>query len=110
MAGCDAEIDRLRQERERLRAQAARFATRLRRNPERSDQAETPLPAPVPSSHLIFVQLGAGYELVESDGPPPQLHALLQLPEFSEGEFVVTRLGHSPLPADERSCIFVQRV
>jgi hypothetical protein len=73
-----------------------------------ADQSEPP--SPTVSSHLVFVQLGGGYELVESDGPPPPLHTLLELPEFSAGEFVVTRLGHSPLPADARSCIFVQRV
>jgi peptidoglycan hydrolase CwlO-like protein len=111
VAGCDAEIARLRQESDRLRAHATRFAARLRREPEQADQLVQPeAPAPVPASHLVFVQLGAGYELVESDGPPPPLHTLLELPQFSEDEFVVTRLGHSPLPADPRSCIFVQRV
>ena len=65
---------------------------------------------PVPGSHLVFAQLGGGYELVESDGPAPPLHALLELPQFGDDEFVVTRLGHSPLPADTRACIFVQRV
>jgi len=108
VAGCDAEIERLRQESERLRAQATRFATRLRE--AESQQSDLRAPAPAPSSHLVFVQLGDGYELVESDGPPPPLHALLELPQFSEAEFVVTQLGHSPLPADARSCIFVQRV
>ena len=108
VAGCDAEIERLRQENEQVRAQARRFATRLRREPQQPDQAETP--APVPASHLVFVQLGGGYELVESDGPPPPLHTLLELPQFGEDEFVVTRLGHSPLPADPRACIFIQRV
>ena len=57
-------------------------------------------PAPEPSSHLVFVQLGGGYELVETEGPPPPLHTLLELPQFSEDEFVVTRLGRSPLPSD----------
>jgi DNA repair exonuclease SbcCD ATPase subunit len=109
VAGCDAEIERLRLEGERLRAQATRFATRLRREPV-SEQSDLLAPAPVPDSHLVFVQLGDGYELVESDGPPPSLHTLLELPQFSEDEFVVTRLGHSPLPADARSCVFVQRV
>ncbi len=93
--GCDAEIERLRKENDHLRAQAQR------RQPEAVPQA---------SSHLVFVQLGGGYELVEKDGPPPPLNTLLELPQFAEDEFVVTRLGHSPLPADERACIFVQRV
>ena len=34
----------------------------------------------------------------------------LERGEISEDEFIVTRLGHSPLPADTRACIFVQRV
>jgi hypothetical protein len=106
--GCNAEIERLRDENDHLRAQAGRFATRLRREPAQPDQPETAVP--VVSSHLVFVQLGGGYELVESHGPPPPLHTLLELPQFAEDEFVVTRLGHSPLPADARSCIFVQRV
>ena len=108
VAGCDAEIERLRHENEHLRAQAGRFATRLRREPGPAGRTEAS--APEASSHLVFVQLGGGYELVESDGPPPPLHSMLELPEFSETGFVVTRLGHSPLPADGRSCIFVQRV
>ena len=107
VAGCDAEIERLRQENEHLRAQAGRFATRLRSQPK-PDLSEKP--APAPASHLVFVQLGGGYELLESDGPPPPLHTLLELPQFSEDEFIVTRLGHSPLPTDTRACIFVQRV
>lgn len=102
--GCDVEIERLGQENVRLRAQATRFVTRLRREPEEAQQPD----ASVPSSHLLFIQLDDGYQLIESDGPPPQLHTLLELPQF-EDEFVVTRLGRSPLPADARSCIFVQR-
>jgi hypothetical protein len=107
--GCDSEIERLRQENGRLRAQAGRFVTRLRRGQKPSDQPEESR-APVPSSHLVFVQLDDGYELLESDGPPPPLATLLELPQFCEDDFVVTRLGHSPLPADTRSCVFVQRV
>jgi outer membrane murein-binding lipoprotein Lpp len=107
VSGCDAEIERLRQENGRLRAQAGRFVARLRGGPEQSDEPEE-AQAPILSSHLVFVQLNDGYELVESDGPPPPLNALLELPQFSEDDFVVTRLGRSPLPADARSCIFVQ--
>jgi chromosome segregation ATPase len=106
--GCDAEIERLRQENGRVRAQAGRFASRLRTGQEGSDQPEV-AQEPVPSSHLVFVQLDDGYELLESDGPPPPLATVLELPQFCEDDFVVTRLGRSPLPADIRSCIFVQR-
>ena len=105
--GCDAEIERLNQVNGRLRAQAARFATRLRRGREQPDHIEAA--APMPSSHLVFVQLDGGYELVESDGPAPALNTVLELPQLCEQEFVVTRLGRSPLPADPRACVFVQR-
>jgi hypothetical protein len=105
--GCDAEIDRLKQVNGRLRAQAARFAMRLRRGHEQPDYHEAA--APMPSSHLVFVQLDGGYELVESDGPAPALNTVLELPQLCEQEFVVTRLGRSPLPADPRACVFVQR-
>ena len=60
VAGCDAEIERLRQhENDHLRAQAGRFATRLRREargPIGPSSSETT--APEPASHLVFVQLG----------------------------------------------------
>jgi chaperonin cofactor prefoldin len=81
--GCDEEI-------ERLRAQVA--------------------PAPEPSvGHLVLVQLGDRYELVERAGSPPGCGATLELPELCEGILVVAGSGRSPLPGDARPCAFVQR-
>ena len=67
-------------------------------------------PAPVvPSSHLLFVQLGERYELISRDGPPPLQSTPLSLPDVDDGVFVAAGLRASPLPGDERPCVVVQR-
>jgi hypothetical protein len=59
-----------------------------------------------PSRHLVFLHAGAGYELREAEGPPPQPGEEL---EPAPGErFVVMKVGPSPLPRDERLCAFVE--
>ncbi len=63
----------------------------------------------LPTSHLVFVQLGERYELVSRDGPPPELSTSLYLPDVDEGSFVVAGSRRSPLPGDARPCVFVQR-
>jgi hypothetical protein len=106
--GCDAEIARLRKDNGRRRAQAARFASRLRSQPEPSVSAE---PAPFePTTHLVFVQSGAGYSLVERHGPPPPRNTPLELPDVHDGTFVVSARRRSPLPGDARPCVVVEPV
>ncbi len=99
--GCDAEIERLRNENSRRRAQAARFAARSR--DRRHAAAENP--SVHPASHVVFLQLPSGYELVERDGPPPPRHSPLELPGLNDGLFVVAGSRPSPLPGDVRPCI-----
>jgi DNA repair exonuclease SbcCD ATPase subunit len=101
--GCDAELERLREENGRRRAQTARFAARLRARPDAA-HAE---PA-APTSHLVFVQAAAGYSLVERDGPPPARHTPLELPDLHDGVFVVSGRRRSPLPGDARPCVVAE--
>ena len=56
------------------------------------------------SSHLLFVPEDDGYELVEREGPPPAVGEAIQL---GEAALVVTKVGPSPLPFDDRSCVFI---
>lgn len=102
--GCDAEIDRLRNENARRRAQAASFAARIGEHRRGRDED----PVVTPSSHLVFVQLASGYELVERDGPPPPRHSSLELPGLCDGSLVVAGSRRSPFPADARPCVVVQ--
>ena len=56
-------------------------------------------------SYLLFVPRPSGYGLVEHEGPAPATGARL---EIGDTAYVVTKLGHSPLPHDGRSCAYLQ--
>ena len=60
-----------------------------------------------PSGVLYFVPNAEGYDLVERDGGLPQVGAAM---EFEGQEFVVTKIGRSPLPFDRRNCVFLTAV
>ncbi|HUP32256.1 MAG TPA: hypothetical protein VM184_04430 [Gaiellaceae bacterium] len=95
LAERELEARQLEEVNERLRAQIA--------------ELRLPLPLPdIPSSHLVFVQLDGRYELVVRDGPPPRLGAPVALRDV-DGDFVVAGSRRSPLPGDERPCVFAQR-
>ena len=71
----------------------------------------TPAPAPATQAAqhrgvVLLVPSVAGYGLVASDRPEPSRGERLELPE---GVFTVLRLGPSPLPADPRRCVFLER-
>lgn len=56
-----------------------------------------------PQSYVLFVWSPMGYELRDGHGePPPVGHA------FEEGgrTLVVTKVGGSPLPGDDRVCVY----
>jgi hypothetical protein len=55
------------------------------------------------AGHLVFVWTPAGYVLREVDGEPPAVGTEL---EDGGRRLVVTKLGASPLPGDERVCAF----
>lgn len=55
--------------------------------------------------YLLFVWKPTGYELRERDGELPALGSVL---EEENGRMVVTRIGPSPLPGDDRRCAYLQ--
>jgi hypothetical protein len=55
--------------------------------------------------YLLFVWKPTGYELRERDGELPAVGAVL---EENEGRMIVTRVGPSPLPGDDRRCAYLQ--
>ncbi len=53
--------------------------------------------------HVLFAWSPRGYALRERDGDPPEVGTEL----VDEGHLlVVTRVGPSPLPGDQRPCAF----
>jgi DNA repair exonuclease SbcCD ATPase subunit len=60
------------------------------------------------TTHLCFVPLGGSYTLVERFGPLPKRGDQVSDPEHPGLRFVVSRVGRSPLPLDERMCAYLQ--
>ena len=56
--------------------------------------------------HLLFLTRPTGYELVERDGDPPAPGDAVELD--GEGRFVVSKVAPSPLPDDDRTCVYLQ--
>jgi hypothetical protein len=59
--------------------------------------------------HLLFVSKPSGYELVERDGEAPEPGSEVELGDDGL-HFTVSKIGPSPLPQDDRSCAYLQRV
>ncbi len=55
--------------------------------------------------YLLFVSKPTGYELRERDGELPAVGTVL---DEEEGRMLVTRIGPSPLPGDDRRCAYLQ--
>jgi hypothetical protein len=55
--------------------------------------------------YLLFVGNPTGYELRERDGELPEVGSVL---DEEDGRMVVTRVGPSPLPGDDRRCAYLQ--
>jgi chromosome segregation ATPase len=60
------------------------------------------------TAYVAFLPTRDGYRLVACEGAPPQLDARLELDDC-DGTLVVRRIGASPLPLDERPCVFLER-
>jgi hypothetical protein len=58
-------------------------------------------------AYLLFVSKPTGYELRERDGELPQVGTFV---DEEEGRMIVTRVGPSPLPGDDRRCAYLQDV
>jgi hypothetical protein len=59
-------------------------------------------------SYLLFVWKPTGYELREREGELPEVGAVLE--EEEDGRMLITRVGPSPLPADDRRCAYSQAI
>ena len=54
---------------------------------------------------MVFVWTPTGYELRERDGEPP---AVGEAVEEDGTQLQVSKVGASPLPGDERLCVYLQ--
>jgi hypothetical protein len=103
LAAAEQRLDALDRLHMRRRAQVLRLLERFR--------TQGPQTRPTMrdgGGHLLFVQLGGGYELLERNGRTPAPDERLELDDFPDTTFVVTSLGRSPLPNDSRACAFAQ--
>lgn len=57
------------------------------------------------SGYLMFVWTPSGYELREADGDVPEPGAEVEVGDRRER---VTKIGPSPLPGDDRPCVYLQ--
>ena len=55
--------------------------------------------------YLLFIGKPTGYELHERDGELPAVGSVL---DEEDGRMLVTRVGPSPLPGDDRRCAYLQ--
>jgi hypothetical protein len=78
------------------------------------DPASQPAPEPgqrdqrTAARHLLFVSTSHGYVLLEQEGPPPPLGQGIEVPE-QPGSFRVAKLASSPLPNDQRICVYLEQ-
>ncbi|HET7367964.1 MAG TPA: hypothetical protein VFI83_06325 [Gaiella sp.] len=69
---------------------------------------EAPAPEIAASACVAFASTPRGYRLVElGERPVPGVGERIELPDV--GELVVLRHGPSPLPADERVCVYLEQ-
>jgi nitrate reductase assembly molybdenum cofactor insertion protein NarJ len=72
------------------------------------ERVEVPVQAVQPDAYLAFVPNGNGYTLQELGECAPVVGESLAIPD-SLDELVVTRIGRSPLPLDNRRCVYLER-
>jgi hypothetical protein len=60
-------------------------------------------------SYLVLVPTAAGHQLVELEGKTPAAGDTIPSP-VGDGELAVMGVGTSPLPGDERDCVFAELV
>ena len=112
LSSLERSLDRLMELVERIIALipdlvAAQSSNRDPPAPEPVPQPElVPAPAPEVEGHVLFVGAPTGYALLERAELVPARGSVLDL----DGEqYIVLRLGPSPLPADRRRCAFLER-
>jgi hypothetical protein len=57
--------------------------------------------------YLLFITRPTGYALTEREGEPPSPGTDVELDDGG-GSFVVSKIAPSPLPQDERLCVYLQ--
>jgi len=57
------------------------------------------------ANYLLFVWKPTGYELREAEGEVPTVGAEL---ERDDEKLLVTKVAPSPLPGDDRPCVYLQ--
>jgi hypothetical protein len=57
--------------------------------------------------HVLFLNSGDAYRLVELEGPPPEIDEVFDLHDPA-GTFRVVRLGVSPFPNDRSRCAYLE--
>ena len=97
------------------------LSRRLQRLAERHERLEAlAMPAPreeagvvspaAQGGYVVFVPSPGGYELVVLDGSPPDPGQPLELSERAGLRFTVAKVGPSPLPGDDRPCVYLQLI
>ena len=56
--------------------------------------------------HLLFVWKPTGYVLEEREGEPPEVGTQVELDGGKSQR--VSKIGPSPLPGDDRRCVYLQ--
>ena len=73
------------------------------------EEEDVPAPELAAAACVAFASTPRGYRLVElGEGPVPEVGERVELPDV--GELVVLRRGPSPLPADERVCVYLEQL
>jgi len=63
-------------------------------------------PEPVDNGpHILFVPRNGGYEIVERDGPPPARGDTVE----ADAVYIVAKVGPSPRPGEQRTCVYLVR-
>jgi hypothetical protein len=57
------------------------------------------------NGYLVFVWKPSGYELEERSGEPPAVGDQIEVGEMKQR---VIKVAPSPLPADTRTCVYLQ--
>jgi hypothetical protein len=58
-------------------------------------------------TYLLFIARPSGYELAEREGEPPSPGSELEL-DNGGGSYIVSKVAPSPLPEDDRPCVYLQ--
>jgi hypothetical protein len=57
--------------------------------------------------HLLFLPGPSGYRFLERTGEPPAPGDRVAIAASEEHSFAVAKVGRSPLPGDERPCVYL---